>query len=114
MDWTRGNGPWQDADSGHRVTAVRHGERWRFAAWGPDRAAGWDYAAWRSGEGEHWSGEEPQEYYQAGERIPQRRTLIGVFDSAEQAREACEAITPAAGVTSTDGGLPPTDREAIE
>jgi len=89
MIWTRG-ASWQDSDTGHRVTAIRVGDAWRFIALGPDRAEGWDYRAWRDGEATHWSGEEPKAHYEAGERIPQPREWLGTFDTAEEARRRCE------------------------
>jgi len=57
MTWHRGAGPWQDADSGHRVVACRCGEQWRYTALGPDRAAGWDYREWRE-DMEYWGDED--------------------------------------------------------
>jgi hypothetical protein len=64
-------------------------------AYGPNLSAGWDYRAWSNGSAPHWSGEEPREHYARGEHIAQPRAFLGVWESAQQAREAC--ATHAAG-----------------
>jgi hypothetical protein len=92
LRWTKSSdGPWQDADTGHRVTATRGADGWRFVAWGPDQAAGWSYRDWSNGKAPHWSGSEPKARYAVGEHIPQRRVLLGVADTADEARDLCAA-----------------------
>lgn len=90
MNWTRNPGGWQDADSGHRVLAIRRGDAWVFWALGPDRMAGWDYRAWSNGRIPHWSGREPPEHYARGMHILERREFIGESPDAETARRMCE------------------------
>jgi len=90
MKWHRGYGPWQDADSGHRVVACRCGEQWRYTALGPDRAEGCDHREWRDGAIPHWSGEEPRLHYGEGELLPQRREWLGTYDTPDEARMRCE------------------------
>jgi len=90
--WTRGpdRAPWEDADSGHRVLAIRRGDAWVFWAFGPDRRAGWSYRAWANGEAPHWSGSDPPVRYAIGEHVPQPRVFLGEAASAADARALCE------------------------
>lgn len=83
----------QDGPGGCRVCAERTPDGgWRFAAWGPDRSAGWSYRDWSNGAARHWSGEEPRAHYARGELIPQPAVFYGFFASAAAARAACEAV----------------------
>ncbi|MEA3641855.1 MAG: hypothetical protein VBE63_18240 [Lamprobacter sp.] len=66
---------------------------YRYLAYGPDRAAGWSYRAWSNGSAKHWSGQQPPIRYALGERIPQARELLGAFETAAEAKVACEAAT---------------------
>lgn len=89
--WAQGGRHFQEHASGARVVACKGANGYCFLAYGPDRAAGWDYRAWRSGQIPHWSGEEPKARYRRGEAIPQPRAFLGAFDTAAAARACCEA-----------------------
>lgn len=90
ITWERSeSGPWWDANTGHRILAMRRADGWAYLALGPDRSAGWSYRAWSSGAGPHWSGQEPREHYARGEHIPQPRESLGICDSPEAARDLC-------------------------
>lgn len=93
LTWTRSaSGPWEEADSGHRVLACRVGSQWRYTALSPDRRSdGWSYRAWANGSAPHWSGEEPKIHYAKGDRIPQPRDILGVSDTPDEARALCAA-----------------------
>lgn len=102
-----------------------------YLLYGPDRAAGWDYRAWRNGGCGHWSGREPPVRTALGEHIEQPRVLWGRYESAEQARAAWDdaqgalcgeseemsqaadarpdhAFVPQAGACDTGRGVSPT------
>lgn len=86
----------QHSDTGARVAKCGYqgadgALAYRYLAYGPDRAAGWQYRTWSNGTAKHWSGTEPPIRYALGEPIPQRYPLLGVFDSAATAQAACEA-----------------------
>lgn len=70
MDWKRIDAYFQRAASGHQVSAARVGAAWRFSAWAPARNGRAD--------------------------APSHR-LLGVFDSAADARAACVLDRDAAG-----------------
>lgn len=76
--WRAAVGIRQESDEGYSVTAIRHGDRWGFTAWGPDKAP-------------DWAGDAFKVRYALGEQIPQRFELLGCADTAEQARALCDA-----------------------
>ena len=90
----------QHRDTGARVAKCGYlgadgALAYRYLAYGPDQAAGWSYRAWSAGSAPHWSGQEPRIRYERGQAILQPRALLGVFDSAAEAKSACEAYTGA-------------------
>ena len=96
MTWQRLNPYCLQHSSGARIAKCGYGPdatgrpRHRYLAYGPSRAAGWNYRAWSNGSAQHWSGQEPRAHYALGEPIPQPRALIGIYDDADQAKAAIE------------------------
>ncbi|MFP4063369.1 MAG: hypothetical protein ACLFS2_11325 [Halochromatium sp.] len=89
--WSQHSRYCQVHHSGARVAACKGAAGWRYLAYGPDRAVGWSYRAWNNGSIPHWSGQEPAIRYALGDAIPQRRALLGSFETAAEARACCEA-----------------------
>lgn len=89
--WKRVTRYAERSDTGYQVSASKGADGWRYSAWAPALCPGWSYRAWADGRSPHWSGEAPREHYALGESIPHRVALIGIYDSAQAARAACEA-----------------------
>ena len=73
-------GPLLGADATEDMVAAA----WRFTAWGPEAMAELNYWQWRE------AANLPERYEQ-GQETSQRRPLLGVFLTAEEARAACLA-----------------------
>ena len=68
---------------GYRGTAIRLHGGWRFSAWAPEELPELNFGKWQA-QAEH------RLRYAIGEFPPQRVALLGVFATAEQARECCQ------------------------
>lgn len=89
MNWTRVAANIQASDTGCQVTRVKVGAAWRYVAWGPDAAPGWSSRAFALGKCQHWAGAADREHYPSGVPIPERHPLLGVRQSAADARVLC-------------------------
>jgi hypothetical protein len=80
LAWTRVDRYCERADTGHMVAATYDGTAWRFSAFAPDVAPD-----------VHWRDWPPlrSERFARGEHVPQRTPLLGVFGTADLARQAC-------------------------
>ncbi|NCC41520.1 MAG: hypothetical protein EOM21_19285 [Gammaproteobacteria bacterium] len=78
--WTRVDQYHALAETGERVSAGRCAQGLQFFAWGADVAPGLKWYEWPLGDKYH---------YKRGEHVPQRRALLGVFATADEARAAC-------------------------
>lgn len=74
MGWRQDGTDAQVSADGYRVQAVRHTGRWRYAAWGPEQG---DIR------------QRMQVRYARGAAVPQPRELLGVAESAAEARALC-------------------------
>ena len=80
--WTRLDRYVERSDRGQRVSASQDAAGWMFTAWGADVAPELKYYEWPPLE-------TAKVTYRRGEHVPQRCALLGVFASAEAARDAC-------------------------
>jgi hypothetical protein len=78
--WSRVDRYVERSDTGHRVSASLDARGWAFSAWGADVAPDLKYYEWPIGD---------QYRYRRGEHVPQRCALLGIFATAEEARQAC-------------------------
>jgi hypothetical protein len=83
MDWTRINSHAEASDQGHRVSASKSVDGWAYSAWSPEACPGLTDRQWQAQA-------HTREHYPRGEQAPQRRRLLGIYPSAEQARARCE------------------------
>lgn len=84
LTWRRVNQYAEASDQGHHVSASKGPDGWRFSAWSPPDKPELDY--WK------WLAQAPtKERYRQGEEVPQRVRLLGIFETAEEARAACES-----------------------
>lgn len=80
MDWEVKRGkPYAESCKGYSICWARNGDGWRYSAYAPNV-----YESRSEYE------QELRERYEIGERIPQRHSLIGVFDLSDEAKAACE------------------------
>lgn len=75
-----------------RVSACRTQAGWRFSAWSGLAMPGSSYWDWAKAQ-------VFAERYGMGMGIPQRRTWLGVFVTAEEARQACLAFLAGLGAS---------------
>ena len=85
MNWSPAENRVQRADTGHQVSASKgpDGTGWKFSAWGPTDQPALSFWKWKERQPVKW-------HYKVGEEVPQRTPSLGVFDSAAEARAACE------------------------
>lgn len=84
MLWTKAGRYFECSDSGHRVSAAKTAAGWWFSAWSPPQDPELRYWEWRARHITKW-------HYAIGEPIPHRSRLLGIFDTADKARDACRA-----------------------
>jgi hypothetical protein len=86
--WSRTSDYCLRADTGHQVSATRHGPadaaRWQFTAWAPNDRPELTFWKWKETI-------VLKVHYARGEPVPQRSQCLGIYPSAEAARAACEA-----------------------
>ena len=83
LSWRHPHAAVQPGADGYRVTAVRLPGGWRFSAWAPEALPELNYWKW-------FAQTEHRPSYAVGESPPQRVALLGVFATAEQARDCCQ------------------------
>jgi len=85
MKWARVNSYFQRSDLGYAVSASRAVDGWRYSAWGAPAEP--DLSYW------DWYAAHAQEHYPRGVAVIRRSMLLGVFETAAEARAACEQST---------------------
>ena len=83
LSWLDPQAAVQRSADGYRVTAIRLPGGWRFSAWAPEELPELNYWKW-------FAQTEHRPSYAIGESPPQRVALLGVFATAEQARDCCQ------------------------
>lgn len=83
MNWTRINPYAERSDKGQTISASNGADGWRYSAWGAPDQPGLSH--WE------WLEQVAREHYPRGSQIPQRCRLLGIFETAAEARAACEA-----------------------
>lgn len=84
MIWSRPNRYTEQSDQGHRVSASKAADGWRYSAWAAPECP--ELTDWQ------WNTQTmTRERYGRGEAIPQRCPLLGIFGTAAEARARCES-----------------------
>jgi hypothetical protein len=89
MRWERTATYCETSSEGYKVSAVKVGGRWTFAAWSPPDMPRLTYREWL----ETMS----KVHYEIGEPVPRRCRLLGQADTADSARRICRVHFEQAG-----------------
>jgi hypothetical protein len=82
MMWQRINRYTERSDQGHKVCALKAADGWRYAAWTPPDEP--DLKYW------DWHDLYARVHYKRGQAVPQRSQSLGIYETAAEARAACE------------------------